>query len=215
MNFRCRSLIPGRCEFNLTGMISLILASQSKYRVQLLKRLNYPFKAIAPLIDEEVLKKSAPEESQLQALFLAKAKAQSVFESTNNQSWVIGSDQLLSFSGKIFGKAHTQEKAQQQLLELQGSTHSLITAVTLLGPAFEQSWVVEAKLTMRSLSHEQIAHYLALDLPFDCAGSYKLEQAGISLFDHIECQDWTAIEGLPLISLHQVLRASCFKLGQS
>lgn len=196
-------------------MSLLVLASQSKYRAQLLQRLGHPFKIEAPLVDEEALKLKAPKNPQKQALFLAKAKAASVYENSNQLNWVIGSDQLLSFAGTIFGKAHTFEKAHKQLAELQGCSHSLITAVCLLGPGFEKSWIVEARLTMHHLSSQDIEAYLKLDEPFDCAGSYKLEKAGISLFSHIECQDWTTIEGLPLISLNQILRASNFRLGQS
>lgn len=196
-------------------MTSLILASQSKYRARLLHRLGYPFQVMSPLVDEEQLKINAPRVPLKQALFLAQAKAQSVFDQTLQQSWVIGSDQLLSFSGRIFGKSHSREGAFKQLLELQGATHSLITAVSVMGPGFERSWVIEAQLQMRRLNAEQIHHYIEQDLPFDCAGSYKLEESGIGLFEDIQCQDWTAIEGLPLVSLHQVLRASFLRVSQS
>ena len=119
---------------------------------------------------------------------------------------IIGSDQLVSFENNILGKPHTKEKAFDQLKSMSGKTHSLLTSVTLINEDKEISFLNETKLTMKSLSDRFIQEYIEKDRPLDCAGSYKIERAGISLFDSIECDDFTAITGLPLIELSKYLQ---------
>ena len=118
---------------------------------------------------------------------------------------VFGSDQLAECDGVRLSKPKTMEKAIDQLIFLNGKTHRLITSYTV---AFNDELKTKTNmttLTMRNLSIEQIKNYLSCDVPFDCAGSYKLELNGISLFSKIDTSDHSAIIGLPLISLGNVL----------
>ena len=179
----------------------LILASTSKYRQELLSRLAFPFTATPPLIDEEKEKdpRLAP---QALAEKLAQLKAASL---KGAGKVIIGGDQLVSFEGKILGKPHTKEKAIDQLFAMQGKTHELITAICVYDGEKALPYTDITKMHMKSLSREQISRYVDLDQPLDCAGSYKIEKHGIMLFDKIESQDFTAIQGLPLIALNKLL----------
>jgi len=188
---------------------SLILASQSPYRKRLLERLGLNFQSISPRLDEDRLKADLLNSGfgyRELAEELAKAKSLSLDEEAN-QSIVIASDQLLHLDGKILGKSHDINKAIAQLRSMQGRYHELITSVSVcVNGKIAETWSVESLMKMRALTEADIKSYLELDLPFDCAGSYKLEKAGIKLFESIQCEDWTAIEGLPLISLSEKLR---------
>lgn len=179
----------------------LILASTSKYRQELLSRLAYKFTAQAPLIDEE--KEKDPSLSpQALAEKLAELKAASL---RGPNRIVIGGDQLVAFEGKILGKAHTAEKAVDQLLAMQGKTHELITAITVFIDEEKIAFTDITRMHMKKMTREQIERYVQLDMPVDCAGSYKIEKHGIMLFDKIESEDFTAIQGLPLIALNKIL----------
>jgi septum formation protein len=187
----------------------LILASTSKYRGALLSQLGWPFEAMNPEIDEDQFKTEGLSPHDL-AMTLSRHKAQAVF-ARYPHACVIGSDQVCTLEGKIFGKPITLEKAAQQIATLQGRGHELLTAVTVLSPQGEESFINRATLHMRSLSLEEIERYVRGDLPLDCAGSYKLESRGIRLFNAIDMSDHTAIIGLPLMELTSVL----LKLGYS
>lgn len=179
----------------------LILASTSPYRKELLEKLAIPFVAKAPLIDED--KEKDPRLSPLElAEKLAYLKAQSLAAPGHV---VIGGDQLIAFQQKIIGKAYTREKAIDQLLGFCGHTHDLITAVCVFDGQEHHSFTNITRMKMKSLTREQIEKYVELDQPLDCAGSYKIEKHGISLFEKIESDDFTAIQGLPLIQLCQLL----------
>lgn len=179
----------------------LILASTSKYRQELLSRLPFKFTALAPQIDEDKEKdpRLAP---QALAEKLAYLKAASL---KGLHRVVIGGDQLVSLEGRILGKAHTPEKAVEQLMSMQGKTHELITAICVFVDDKAIPFVDITRLHMKKLRREQIEYYVQLDMPIDCAGSYKIEKHGIMLFDKIESQDFTAIQGLPLIELNKIL----------
>ena len=179
----------------------LILASTSKYRYELLSRLAYKFTATAPRVDEEKEKdlRLAP---QALAEKLARVKAESL---KGPGKVVIGGDQLLSFEGRILGKSHTPEKAVTELMSLQGKTHELITAICVFDGDKEYTHTDITRMTMKKRTREQIERYVQLDEPMDCAGSYKAERHGIMLFDKIETEDFTAIQGLPLIALSKIL----------
>lgn len=177
----------------------LILASTSKYRGALFAQLGWPFETRAPGVDEDQFKTNNLSPKDL-ALVLSKAKAEAVFHQENN-SCVIGSDQVCSLEDMILGKPHTKEKAQEQLSLMQGKKHELLTAVTICSPRKTVSFVNKTTLHMRKLSPDEIRNYVESDLPLDCAGSYKLESLGIKLFTRIEMSDHTAIIGLPLIEL--------------
>lgn len=187
-------------------MKELVLASASKYRRELLSRLGLPFVSMTPLIDEEKEKDPTLKPLEL-AEHLAKLKAQSL---ANSKRVVIGGDQLVAFNNEILGKAHTAENAIKQLLKMQGQSHQLITAVCI---ATENQIIPFTNITtlkMKKLSREQIEHYVKLDNPIDCAGSYKIELHGINLFEKIDTTDFTAIQGLPLIELSQKLNSLGF-----
>jgi septum formation protein len=182
----------------------LILASTSVYRRVLLERLGVPFRVVAPSCDESVLKREVSDPACL-AERLADAKASSVV-SIAPRATVIGCDQLVSCGGRVLGKPGAAAGAINQLMFLSGRSHALITAfVVLCGDRRFQHTDVTT-LRMRPLSRAAIERYVAADLPIDCAGSYKLESRGITLFDQIESRDHTAISGLPLIALVSILR---------
>lgn len=179
----------------------MILASTSKYRKELLKRLGLPFDCRTPKFDEEHYKNKGLTPVKL-AQFLAQKKAESI---SRPGICVIGADQLVAFKGEILGKPLNFEKAFEMLSKMSGKTHELITAVYVT--TGDKSWKIvdHTRLTMRKLYREQIETYLRAETPYDCAGAYKIEKRGITLFEKIETHDCTAIQGLPLIKLTTVL----------
>ena len=180
-------------------MSKIILASSSPYRKALLERLNVEFTCQSPDLDEDSYKQRISDPVKL-AETLAFEKANAIFK-PNPDSIVIGSDQLVDFEGEILGKAGDLDRAFNQLKRLSGKSHRLITSFCVLSNDNSYTKTVKTTLTMRQLKDEQIKKYLRFDNPIDCAGSYKLELKGISLFDKIETDDHTAIVGLPLLSL--------------
>ena len=163
----------------------IILASTSPYRRELLARLNLNFSQEAPLFNEDLFKGQI-QDPRLLAQFLAKKKAESIATIHSNEACVIGGDQIVSFRGHVIGKPHSSEKACEQLGRLQGQTHELITAICLIHKTQVYEILDITKMTMRTLSQEQIERYVELDQGVDCAGSYKIEKHGISLFSKIE-----------------------------
>lgn len=189
----------------------LVLASTSVYRSALLARLGLRFEALAPLCDEEALKR-AGEEPGVLALRLALAKAESL-QAAAPDAFILGGDQLVDFEGEVLGKPHTAESAVRQLLRMQGKTHRLLTAFALLCPNGERVTHLDTHaLTLRALREDEAQRYVALDRPLDCAGSYKIEAAGIALCERIVGEDFSAITGLPLMALARVLRERGFQL---
>jgi septum formation protein len=182
----------------------LVLASTSTYRRALRERLGVPFRALAPLVDEEALKEPSLSPVALAGL-LARAKAESLAD-VERDSVVIGGDQLVAFEGRIFGKPGDAVGAIEQLLMMAGRTHELVTAVAVWhrGRTIEHTDVTT--LWMRPLTRDEVERYVAADRPFNCAGGYKLEERGITLFERIESADHTAITGLPLIAVTTILR---------
>lgn len=190
-------------------MTPIVLASTSPYRKELLLKLGLPFTAERPGFDEDSAKLDAKIQSlpakQL-CLFLGQEKAKSL---AKNDNCVIGGDQMLVLDGMILGKPGTKDKAFSQLQKMQGRSHELLTSVSVYHHLQPQSFVNITRMQMAPLSDTQIRDYLELDQPLDCAGSYKIEKHGIALFEKIETEDFTAIQGLPLLQLGQILR----KLG--
>jgi septum formation protein len=184
----------------------LILASTSRYRRELLSRLGVPFTAVAPAIDEEVLKDAARSPGDL-AVYLAEAKARSL-ASLYPDAVILGSDQTCACEGRQLHKPGSLEAARKQLAQLAGKTHELHTAICIVTPGGQQATthLDTTRLTMRPLTADEIERYLVADEPWDCVGSYKLECRGIALFDAIESQDHTAITGLPLLAVARILR---------
>jgi septum formation protein len=190
-------------------MKRLVLASSSRYRSELLARLGVPFSARAPLCDEEALKMVGEEPARM-ALRLAQAKALSL-RASEPESYLLGGDQLVDFAGEVLGKPGSSEAAVQQLLAMQGKSHRLLTAICLVCPDGQLlSHLDLHTLTMAELSEEAVRRYVEADRPLDCAGSYKIEARGITLFSRIEGADFTAITGLPLMALSGLLRVQGF-----
>lgn len=189
-------------------MIQIVLASTSVYRQELLRRLNLPFEATAPTVDESEYKKKIRDPRQL-AETLAQLKARSLAQ---KDRVVIGGDQVAHLDGEILSKPGNVAKAKEQLLKMQGRTHLLTTSVCLVGLGPEVTFTDITRLKMRSLQEDEIERYIELDQPLDCAGSYKIEKAGISLMMEIQSEDFTAIQGLPLIRLAEALRQKGFKV---
>jgi septum formation protein len=188
--------------------MKIILASSSKYRQALLAKTGFQFESIKPDVDEELLKNQmlAQAKSPLEiAEALSKYKGQSIAQK-NPDDVVISGDQLVDFKNEIIGKPYTQEKAIQQLTRMNNGRHQLITATTIYfkSQIFHDNNITHFK--MQNLTADEITNYVELDNPIDCAGSCKIESRGICLFEKIECSDFTAIEGLPLIWITHTLK---------
>ena len=181
----------------------LVLASTSRYRAQLLARLSLTFETVDPCVDETP---RANEDPRALALRLAIAKAQTPLAPAD--AWVLGSDQVLACRERTLGKPGTRDIAIQQLSACSGSTVSFYTAVCLSNRALSlcYSHTVDTRVTFRELSDREIATYVATEPALDCAGAFKVEGLGISLFTEVISTDPTALEGLPLISVCSMLR---------
>ena len=186
-------------------MLPLLLASSSVYRRDLLSRLRLPFTCSSPDINES----HRPDESATDLVKrLSLEKAQALAASHPNHL-IIGSDQVAVLGGKIIGKPHTFDNAYQQLLNASGASVSFLTGLTLLNSqtGHYQTDCVPFTVHMRSLTPEQIERYLLAEQPYDCAGSFKAEGLGVSLFQRTEGDDATSLVGLPLIRLVDMLTA--------
>ena len=179
--------------------MKLILASQSPYRQKQLQSLGLPFGSHSPAINEEEWKNRNLESVEL-ASVLAQEKALSL-KARFPEDALLGGDQVVLLDGKILGKPASKERAQEQLAQMSGRTHQLLTAIYLHTPekAFQHLDVTE--ITFRALSSQQIDRYVEIDQPLDCAGSYKIEAAGPRLIESVNTKDPTAIVGLPLLTL--------------
>ena len=186
----------------------IILASTSPYRKQLLERIGIPFEAKAPLCDEEAVKDQLADQAltadQL-ACALAQAKAKSLAEREPN-AIIIGSDQVAQLDGKALGKPGTEERALAQLSSMNGRSHQLCTAVCIIANGKYYEHLDVTTLHMAQHNEDALIRYVQRDQALDCAGSYKLEAAGISLFERIESDDHSAITGLPLLFVCNCLR---------
>ena len=183
----------------------LILASESPYRKELLERLNLNFECSPANIDEESIWNKNLSPLQVSTK-LAEMKAQKVLDENPN-AIVIGSDQVIAINNKILGKPKTEQKALEQLSELQNGPHLLITAVCILSRDKKVSFENETTLQIRSdLTQQELQNYIKYDLPLNCAGSYKIEGMGIALFEKIETSDFTSIIGLPLMQTAKNLK---------
>jgi septum formation protein len=184
--------------------MNLILASTSRYRQELLGRLGLPFRCVAPGVDEDAFKAEGRPPRELAEL-LALEKAMAVARAEPGAT-VIGGDQLVAFKGRVLGKPGSREGAVEQLLELSGEAHELITAVAVVHEGRVAAHTDVARMHVRALGRAEVERYVDADEPFDCAGSYKLEARGIALFERIVAADHSAITGLPLIALTSILR---------
>lgn len=182
----------------------IILASTSRYRAAMLRRLTDDFGQIAPGVNETVRVDEAPGE---RAERLATLKAQDVATRTSD-AIVIGSDQVAALERGILHKPGNMANAREQLRASSGNVVDFYTAVCVVDAANGQQGraLDHTRVVLRSLGGNDIERYLAREQPLDCAGSFKVEGAGIALCERIESDDPTALIGLPLIALARLLR---------
>lgn len=184
-------------------MLPLLLASSSPYRRELLDRLRLPFVCASPDIDETRL----PDEPAVALVKrLAEQKAQALAPRFPGHL-IIGSDQVAVLDEQILGKPYTFERAQEQLSASSGKSVSFLTGLALLNSDTGECQVDCVRFTvhMRELDQTRIARYLHAEQPYDCAGSFKAEGLGVSLFRATEGPDATSLIGLPLIRLVDML----------
>lgn len=184
---------------------SLILASTSRYRRELLERLRIPFTTVKPDVDESPLQDEAPIQTA-QRLALAKALNVAVQHPT---SVVIGSDQVADLQGQALGKPHTHRNAINQLQAMSGKLVYFHTAVAVAHTLthFQQCVLSTVEVKFKTLTPLQIENYLMREQPYDCAGSAKSEGLGIALIEYIQSSDPTALIGLPLTLTCSLLSA--------
>ncbi len=184
----------------------LILASSSPYRRQLLDRLRLDYECLSPDVDESLLDGEAAVDYVSR---LAVAKADKIAQD-HPQAVVIGSDQCALLDGRVLGKPGSHAKALQQLREAQGKTVCFHTAVCVMrrADAFCLVEQVPFEVEFRRLDEQQLEHYLQVEKPYDCAGSFKAEGYGVCLFSALRGEDPNALIGLPLLKLTTMLEAA-------
>jgi septum formation protein len=182
----------------------IVLASTSRYRRDLLERLRLPFEIAAPGVDETPLAAEIPSAT---ALRLAQAKAHAVMPSFPD-ALIIGCDQAAALDGACLGKPGTRKNAIAQLKAMRGKEVVFHTALALLNArsAAMQSVDVPTAVRFRRYSDQEIERYLDLEQPYDCAGSAKIEGLGIILVERVTGDDPSALIGLPLMQLAEMLR---------
>jgi septum formation protein len=182
----------------------LVLASTSRYRADLLRRLVDDFEQCAPGTDEHHVFEEKPAARALR-LAVSKATAAGLHE---HDALIIGSDQVAELDGQILDKPGDALTAQAQLTASSGQSLTFHTALCVLDTrnGNRQTHVDVTRVHFRQLSAEEIARYIDREQPLDCAGSFKCEGLGISLFERIDNSDPTALIGLPLIALARMLR---------
>ncbi len=181
---------------------TLILASRSKYKMTLLQTLGIPFSCSDPSIDETPKPGETPQSLSLR---LAHDKATRI-AAINPEALVIGCDQVAICEGQIIGKPESKREAINQLAFLQNKDAHFFTSISLSLKGLQpKSECANSHVRFRKLSQNQIKRYVEIDQPIDCAGSFKSESLGISLFEYIKSDDPTALIGLPLISLTTLL----------
>ncbi|SDW00401.1 MAF protein [Pseudomonas syringae] len=184
-------------------MPSLLLASSSPYRRELLARLRVPFACKSPDIDESPRPDEAPRDLVMR---LARQKAEAL-AGEHPHHLIIGSDQVAVLDGRMLGKPHTFERAMEQLGAASGASVTFLTGLALLNSSTGKCQIdcVPFTVHMRELDRASIERYLRAEEPYDCAGSFKAEGLGVSLFRSTEGSDATSLIGLPLIRLVDML----------
>ncbi len=184
----------------------IILASASPYRRQLLERLHLPFECRAPDVDESVLDGESATDYVCR---LAKDKATAISQ-TNPAAVVIGSDQCAVLDGRILGKPGSHENALRQLRDAQGKSVIFQTAVCVMRLADDLCLLesVPFEVEFRRLADSQLEHYLRVEQPYQCAGSFKAEGYGACLFRRLSGDDPSALIGLPLLRLTPMLESA-------
>ncbi|WP_114241191.1 nucleoside triphosphate pyrophosphatase [Dyella sp. C9] len=183
---------------------TVVLGSTSRYRAELLRRLVDDFQQRSPGTDESPLPDEQPSD---RARRLAVAKARAAADGLED-ALVIGSDQVAELEGLVLDKPGTMERAREQLSASSGREVHFHTALCLYDTRSGQAQVHvdHTRVHFRSLATDEIERYIAREQPLDCAGSFKCEGLGISLFERIDNEDPSALIGLPLIALARMLR---------
>ena len=184
----------------------LLLASSSRYRHELLARLGLPFSSASPDIDESPAAGEAPDDLATR-LAVAKARAQA---STYPKHWIIGSDQVAALpDGTLLSKPGDYPSAYEQLAQSSGQSVNFFTGLALPDTSSGQLQTCCEQFTVhfRDLSAGEIETYLRKEEPYDCAGSFKMEGLGITLFRELQGRDPNSLIGLPLIALTDMLTA--------
>ena len=186
-----------------TATRTLVLGSTSPFRRELLNRLGIAFETASPEIDETPVPGEAPE---VLVTRLAKLKAEAVRESWPN-ALIIGSDQVATIDGEILGKPGSHERAVEQLSKAAGKRVTFSTGLCLLNSRTGNTQVCcePFHVYFRQLEQQAIEHYLQREQPYNCAGSFKSEGLGITLFEKMEGDDPNSLIGLPLIRLVDML----------
>jgi septum formation protein len=182
--------------------LPLVLASTSPFRKELLQRLGISFETAAPDVDESPLAGETPDALVRR---LSEAKARAVGQTC--QGLIIGSDQVATTDNDMLGKPGTHARAVEQLRGLSGRLVTFHTGLCLLNSTSGEAQVdvIPFKVQFRQLDEAQIERYLQADQPYNCAGSFKSEGLGITLFERMEGDDPSALIGLPLICLTTML----------
>lgn len=181
----------------------IVLASASPYRRGLLDRFLDSFETVSPDIDESNPGNLSPKKL---ARYLAREKAETVSRQARD-SLVIGADQLAVLEGQVLGKPGDHQKAVEQLMTASGHNVTFRTAVCILDPLGKTRYEHVDKTTVRFRQFDRrlAEAYLRHDEPYDCAGSFKIEGAGFVLFESVTTDDPTALIGLPMIWVSDVL----------
>jgi septum formation protein len=183
----------------------LILASTSRYRRELFKRLGIAFECMAPEVDETGQDNESPADLCAR---LSRAKAQAI-AAQYPEALVIGSDQVAELAGEAIGKPGTREHSRLQLAAASGNCVQFHTGVCVMHAASSKKLqhIDLTEVRFRVLTADMIEHYLDREAALDCAGGFKCEGLGISLFESIRSDDPTALIGLPLIAVRRMLGA--------
>ena len=177
----------------------IILASSSPFRKELLERLNIPFECHSPEVDESM---QSGEIAEAYVCRLARQKAQTIANQFP-EAVIIGSDQCALLEDQILGKPGDHNNALKQLKAAQGKSVIFHTGLCVMqaSSGFSETDDIQFQVKFRNLNDQQLSHYLEVEQPYQCAGSFKSEGYGAALLDHMQGDDPTALIGLPLIRL--------------
>ena len=195
----------------MTTPPAIVLASSSNYRRELLTRLQIEFSCRHPDIDETAADGESPSHLVRR---LAEEKAMAVAENSSEPLLVIGSDQAAVLDDEILGKPGTDKAAIEQLQRMRGCRVEFLTGLCVLNTASTGRHVdiIPFSVKFRNYTDEELRRYIAVEQPLDCAGSFRSEAYGITLVESMSGSDPTALIGLPLIRLSELLRAEGIQL---
>jgi len=181
--------------------LPLLLASTSPYRRELLARLGLPFEAAAPPFEESAPPGLAPRDVALHNA-VGKVRATAAL---HPDRLVIGSDQVADLDGLPLGKPGDEAGAVAQLTRMAGKRVTFHTGIAVVRGERVEARCEDFTVTLRRLTHEEIVAYVRREEPYGCAGSFKIEGLGVALMEGMEGRDYTALIGLPLIALTELL----------